>query len=327
MRLIDLAASYGGKLIPLVLPTDVANSRVLLNPSITAFHNDQYLVSIRATNFILKPELSKHLRVHKQELVTGKDDYFTSESLALVIDSSFNHLQSSKIEVSQINPQWIFQGLEDVRLISWGGEIYASGTRRDFKRDGEGRIEISRLVFDDLEGCWKESAKSIPKLRGQRFSYLEKNWAPVAGKPFTFVRWSWPTEVVVVNDWQSGESEIIHKQSSSDLASLELRGGSQLIPWEGGYISFAHQSNVISSYLGVSRVEYSHRVLLWNREIELIKVSSIPFSIMGGEVEFVSGATRHKDGILLSFGFQDSCAFLLELSKKAIEELIEYSKS
>lgn len=323
MRLLDLATKHRGRLLPLIPPGEIVDSQVLLNPSIASLSDGRFFATIRMTNFILSPEFSKERRNHKQELLQEQDVVFRSESIGILLDSNLNEVVSSKIELSQTKPQWHFQGLEDLRVVVWNGIIHLSGTRRDFQSDGRGRIEIVKVSFDEEKRIWKEISKSIPETSHDLFSYVEKNWAPVPDKPLTFVRWSYPTKIIQVKNWDSGESSQFERNTSKSNCPLDLRGGSQLVRWEGGYISFVHQSFGSKSYLGAQEYEYKHRIIFWNDDLEIQHVSSQPFDVMGGQVEFISGVSRFKDGLLVAFGFQDSCAFLLELPKRAVRELLE----
>ena len=66
---------------------------------------------------------------------------------------------------------WDFIGLEDARVVRWGGNLYITGVRRDTKINGEGRMELSEI--DSLE-----SANEISRVRieppNNPDSYCEK---------------------------------------------------------------------------------------------------------------------------------------------------------
>jgi len=47
-----------------------------------------------------------------------------------------------------------------------------------------------------------------------------------------------------------------------------------------------------------------------------------PFSFLDARVEFCVGAAKHKDNLLLSFGFQDNAAFVLQVPQAVVEDLI-----
>jgi hypothetical protein len=54
----------------------------------------------------------------------------------------------------------------------------------------------------------------------------------------------------------------------------------------------------------------------------LIGLSSEPFTFLDARVEFVAGAAKYGDDLLISFGFQDNAAFILRTPKRVVEDLI-----
>ena len=326
MQLASLAAKHGGRLLPLMSNPHLTHGRALLNPCVTKFKSNRYFVTIRLTNFILPPEINAANRSHRQVLIDNKGASFKSEAIGVLIDEDLRVVNESKIDFAESDPQWIYHGIEDLRLATWNDKVYASGTRRDFQSDGRGRIEIVELEPNEDYSKWRETDKTIPKLDDQQFSYVEKNWAPVQDQPFSFIRWNLPTQIIELRDWQSGQSNLRSEESTSFEFQPELRGGTQLVRWGNQYLSFVHQSFGQKSYLGATAITYRHRLVSWNSQLKIQNVSRQAFGVMSGQVEFLSGATPFKDGLLLSFGFQDACAYLLELPRAAVEELIEWSE-
>ena len=50
--------------------------------------------------------------------------------------------------------------------------------------------------------------------------------------------------------------------------------------------------------------------------------SSKDFSLMNGHTEFACGMCHYNDKILITFGFQDNAAYILEVNPKSIEDLL-----
>lgn len=325
MQLVTLAAKHGGKLFPLPASNSLTRGRALLNPSITQLSNKQFLIFARLTNFMLPVEFSAATRAHKQMLIDENRTHFQSEAIALILNDRLEIVAESKVEFSPTESKWIYQGLEDLRITTWNNRFYASGTRRDYQSDGRGRIEILEFENDSRNSTWKEVSKSIPIASSLENSFLEKNWVPVSDKPFTYVRWTIPTEVLKLKDWDSGQSEIDTHSKNIYQYVPELRGGTELVRWGDGYLSFVHQSVPQQSYLGCVSLTYQHRLVVWSEDLKIQQVSDKPFGVMFGKVEFLSGLATYNGGLLLTFGYQDSCACLLELPKSAVDELIQES--
>jgi predicted GH43/DUF377 family glycosyl hydrolase len=46
------------------------------------------------------------------------------------------------------------------------------------------------------------------------------------------------------------------------------------------------------------------------------------FSFMNADIEFCCGAAFFQDDLLLSFGYQDNCAFILKMPKTVLTEYL-----
>lgn len=100
-----------------------------------------------------------------------------------------------------------------------------------------------------------------------------------------------------------------------------MRGGSQVISWKDYYIAITHEVDLFKSEVGRKDAIYRHRIILWDKEWNLIKWSD-DFSIMGGHVEFCVGLALKDNEFLMTFGFQDNAAYLLKFPESVIEEFL-----
>jgi predicted GH43/DUF377 family glycosyl hydrolase len=211
----------------------------------------------------------------------------------------------------ETKPQWHFSGLEDARFVKWDNRYFLIGCRRDTEETGIGRIE-----FSELDSTMR---KEIARYRIQPpidpNSYCEKNWMPILDKPFHFVKWTNPTEVVKVN-LEEGTSQRVSISSPIELP-LDLKGGTHVLSWENGYIALVHESD---SNDGL-RLTYRHRFVIWNDKFEIQKVSN-PFTLMNGVVEFACGMCEFEGDFLITFGYYDNASFLCRISKNSINKLI-----
>jgi hypothetical protein len=227
----------------------------------------------------------------------------------------YNKIDTSKFDT--YDPMWDFVGLEDARIFRWDNKLYISGVRRDTTTNGQGRMELSEIVVDE------DSVKEISRFRipppQNPDSYCEKNWMPILDLPYHYVKWSNPTEVVKVNE----EDQSCTTTQLTEFTPLprDLRGGSQVVSWRGNYLAITHEVDLFNSEVGRKDAIYRHRLVLWDKDWNLIKYSD-DFSIMSGHVEFCIGLAQYNGEFLATFGFQDNAAYLLRIPEIVIEEFL-----
>ena len=327
MNLVQQAVQQGGKLSPLIIPAEVTGGTGLLNPSVfidddgdilcilrhinyTLYHseNDQRFPSIWGPLSYLHPEEDQHLRT---------TNYFCR------LDENFNIINYCKIEMLNLHePIWEFVGAEDQRLVKWNGKYYGTGVRRDTTPHGEGRMELSELEIDKEAWTAKEVSRiRIPAPIDQR-AYCEKNWMPILDKPYHYVKWSAPTEIVKTYPYRPEKCEQVAVVEGI-TPPVDLRGGSQLIKWGEMYIALTHEVVLSKNYMGQKDGVYRHRLCVWNKAFRLIGISPTEWSFLDAKIEFVCGAAVYKEDLLLSFGYQDNAAFLLQVPKQLVDSMIE----
>lgn len=228
----------------------------------------------------------------------------------------YNKIDTSKLDV---NPIWSFIGLEDARIVYWDNKYYAVGVRRDTTTNGQGRMEFSELEINE------NSVKEISRTRievDNKESYCEKNWMPIKSKPFHFVKWSNPTEIVKVDLENKIANQIYIGKDTINLP-LDLRGGSQLIDWyDNTYLAIVHECKFISkNFNGYKDADYFHRFIIWNSDWS-IKYISESFNFMTAKVEFCTGLEEIDNDIIISFGFQDNACYAIKLTKNNLNEII-----
>lgn len=142
---------------------------------------------------------------------------------------------------------------------------------------------------------------------------------PVIDKPFHFVKWCNPTEVVKV-DPEAKTSETVYLDGGFSVPR-DLRGGSQVIPYGDYYLTCTHEVDLFKSEVGRKDGIYRHRFIVWDKQWNSIKASK-DFSFLSGHVEFCVGMTEYGNDILMTFGFQDNAAYIIRSPKKIVEEII-----
>jgi predicted GH43/DUF377 family glycosyl hydrolase len=218
--------------------------------------------------------------------------------------SSYYLVDTTKLDVP---PIWEFVGLEDARLVRWDDKLYMCGVRRDTKTNGEGRMEMAEIVINI------PNVDEITRYRIEppKPSYCEKNWMPIIDMPYHFVKWTNPVEVVKVNI-ETLTSETVFLGENIIENTADMRGSSQVISYEDGYMCLVHCVDLFKNKLKQKDAKYTHRFVIWNKDWSVRYISN-DFSFMDGEIEFCCGMTIFNDNLLISFGFQDNAAFILRI--------------
>lgn len=311
--LSQISIDSGGDLVPLML--DTPNSS--FNPTIL-FHKNQLYAIVRSCQYTLL-HAEKQRFPHKfgplVYLNPENDVSLTTKNYLLHLNDDLSISRCVSIDTSahDSKPRWTFVGLEDARLVSWGDKLYACGVRRDTKSNGEGRMELSEIDVN--------SGREISRVRmpapSPNTSYCEKNWMPVLDKPYTFVKWNNPVEVVAFDGKQTSTVKLDKQMRFSH----DLRGGSQVVPFEDGYLCIVHETHLFRSETNAKNGRYLHRFVKYDKELNIVSYSDA-FSILGADIEFAAGLVCIGDNILISFGFQDNAAYILSTPSSAIKSLL-----
>lgn len=310
--MIMLCSLEDVRVSPLVIPPSPGPS--LSNPSIFMSPSGRALVNIRNLNYVLY-----HSETGRFEHAWGPLNYLHGENdmtlttnnfiCELTPDLSVMWHARVETELMDADPLWNFIGLEDARVVEWDGKTYLSGVRRDTTTNGQGRMELSEIVIKKSR-VFEKSRVRVPAPHPDN-SYCEKNWMPVLDRPFHWVKWTNPTELVEFNPL-SGHTETRHISTWRDLGAGDLRGGSQVVPFGDKYLALVHETFLFNSEAGRKNATYRHRFVLWDRNFDIVEVSDL-FSFMGGQIEFCCGMARSGSNILVTFGFQDNAAFVLSM--------------
>lgn len=311
-----------GKIFPLIIPSSFTGGTGLMNPSILNYKN-KIIVNLRHVNYTFyhsEAKLFQHQYGPLTYVHPENDMHLRTNNYYCELNDEFKITRFKKIDTNLFDnyePLWDFVGLEDARLVCWNDKLYATGVRRDTTTSGQGRMELSEIqITDDEVEEISRVRISPPKFPD---SYCEKNWMPFLDKPYHYVKWSNPTEVVKV-DAISGFSETVF-DGNYIPAPTDFRGGSQISSFKDGYIAIIHEVDLFNSEVGRKDAVYRHRFLFWDKNFQLIKYSE-PFSIMGGHVEFATGMILHDNDFLITFGFQDNAAFLLKIKSEIVIKIL-----
>lgn len=205
-------------------------------------------------------------------------------------------------------------GLEDCRLRTLPGGLGVSATVRNVSPfDGRCRIATAALDLDEPR------FRDLRVLSGLNVQTHEKNWMPFMGPRGGWLYAAWASGHVVTVDpdpdlpggWQ------IAQRAPSPTIAKEFRGGSQLIPFAGGWLGLVHEV----AFVGNQRV-YEHRFVFFDDALRLAKASPWFAFREPRAIEFAAGLARLGDRLVASFGVRDAEAWLVEIPAAALEPLL-----
>lgn len=310
-----------GTVKPLIIDSSLTNGTGLFNPSIF-IDEDKIYVNVRHCQYTLY-----HSELNDYEHPWGPLLYFNPENDVTLTttnyfgelngDLSFKYYHKVDTSLLDIQPVWEFVGLEDCRIVKWNDKLYLSGVRRDTKTNGEGRMELSEIEVSE-NGVKEVSRFRIPA-PGPDTSYCEKNWMPILDMPYHYLKWCNPVEIVRADPEQKAcYTTFLGNQIFFDW---DQRGGGQVIPFEDGYLTIIHETNLQWSEAGRKDGTYRHRFIHWNKNWEPMGRSE-KFSFLGAKIEFACGLSKKNDNIYITFGFQDNAAYILKTDVKTVKDFI-----
>lgn len=317
-NLVKYIINNGGTIKPLIIPSELTGGTGLMNPSIYN-DNGKLLCVLRHVNYTMyhsEHNLFNHQFGVLVYLHPENDLHLRTVNYLLNINDDLNITNYHKIDMSKFNtyePMWDFVGLEDARIFRWDDKLYISGVRRDTTTNGEGRMELSEII----------DAKEISRLRistpNNTPSYCEKNWMPIIDKPYHYIKWTNPVEVVKVNI-ETGESTQVYTHDYIPIGG-DFRGSSQVIKYGQNYLCIIHEVDLFKTVDRLKDGIYKHRFVMFDDEFNIIKYSDT-FDFMNGNIEFCCGMCEYNSDIIVSFGFQDNCAFIIKFNKELIDSIL-----
>lgn len=204
-------------------------------------------------------------------------------------------------------------GLEDCRLRHTKTGIGVSATVRNASPfDGRCRIAIADV---DLATA---TVSNLSVIASEVTKEHEKNWMPIVGRQEWLYACSSGGRVVTVevDDQVPGAFRMLGR-SPAPAISTEFRGGSQLVPFAGGYLCVVHEV----ALLGDVRA-YEHRFVWFDAALRLERISR-PFAFRETKaIEFAAGLAIVGDEAVVSFGVRDAEAWIVSVPCGAVNDIL-----
>lgn len=331
MNLVQQSVQQGGKLKPLIIPAEATGGTGLMNPSPFLDDDGELLLILRQINYTLyhseNDQRFPSVWGPLSYLHPEKDQRLVTQNFLCRLDNEYNITDYTLIDTTtlDVTPIWTFVGMEDARLVKWKGKYYGTGVRRDTTTNGVGRMELQELEIDKEAFTAKEVSRVRIEAPIDKESYCEKNWMPILDKPFHYIKWTSPTELVEAKPTTKKSKQIAVVEGIK--APADQRGGSQVLQWGEYYIAITHEVALYKNYLKQKDGQYRHRLCVWDKDFKLIGLSPESWSFLDGKIEFVCGAAIVNDNLVIGFGFQDNAAFILEVPNDLVNNMVEEALS
>lgn len=271
----------------------------LFNPTLLK-HNDRLLGLVRSSNYKMRgmtyiiPPADKSM-IRTASILVEYDNDLRVVSAVPLADPQYERTN------------FLVDGLEDCRLYSRGDQICVSATVRNVAPH-DGMCRIGTAVIDPATHVMRD-IEVLPLPAEQH----EKNWMPIIGQ----VSWLYScgaagkTELVLQknNRWQ------IISLGPAPKLTKSFRGGSQLVPFLGGYLAAIHEVVLPDKNKRV----YEHRLVWFDDQCRPKKATQPFFLRKKREIEFVAGLAVLADRVVMSFGVNDCEAWLAAVDSKSIE--------
>lgn len=279
----------------------------LFNPALT-YVNSDLVALVRSSNYRI---VDGRYQIPPEDGSTIRTD-----QILVKFDSDLRPVSSRVVTVPDYpHTDYPVVGLEDCRLRLTATGLGVSATVRNAAPWTDGRC---RMATADLDLKTAEMSNLLV-LDGLAAQQHEKNWMPIMapGRGWLYCCW-WQGYTATVDPDPAipGGWQLARRHESPRIAK-EFRGGSQLIPWRGGWLCLVHEV----AHCGGHR-SYEHR-FVWFDDLRLTKVSPSFAFLEPRSIEFAAGLAAVDGRLVASFGLRDAEAWLVDLPGDQVWQLLE----
>lgn len=283
------------------------------NPSIRVKPDRSgYLVNLRCSNYYTAEARHYLYRAFEGQVLT--------RNCLMDVPKEAGWNNPASLEEIRINPSiqqrdHYIRGVEDCRLIQNSDAMEFLGTSQSYSDDG--RNKIFHVWRGAEETTW--SLKQMPLPAGVSSEETQKNWLGFMHQGALHYIYNFaPFKVCDA----SGKVKV-QVNWDGPLTLKEYRGSAGPVAWSGpneAYLCVMHKV-----YIGDEGRRYYHRFMTLDSELRPSRVSC--FVRMTRErVEYWSGMcpSIEGDSYWITYGTRDSEAYIAEMTKSAIENLLMY---
>lgn len=312
-NLLKYALENGGKNYVIEIPRSLRRNYIPANPSCTVY-NGKIVVNTRMLAYVKCILVQDYLTAWpniNQGYFYHPNGYNSRNIIGVLGEDGLTETRMLGERHSVFNSY--FSGLEDVRLVVWNGKLYAYGTRLDVAK---GRVTICLHELDENYQVVNEVILDSPTN-----SPMEKNWAAVEDRPFTFVYFTNPQTVVEVNP-DDGSARILSENKEFETAPRNLRGNTNVVRIDNEhYIEMVHETKVADAVDGVQDISYNIAFVVYDNDLNI--THSTKFINFGQTLcQFGCGLCIVNDNVYIAYSELDAQASILMIPKDKLLEFI-----
>jgi len=249
----------------------------------------RYVMNIRMINYDVTPTGAYIMRCPQNKVKTRNARLFLNASYQpteerLVLKEEYERHESN------------IEGLEDVRLFRYQGQLRFTASCKNASADG--RIRMTLGTYHAEQGILQD----VQLIEGPNRSECEKNWSFVEdtylekgkGKMNFIHGWN-PFEIGAVE----GDQLAIHTRYDTPSFFSRCRGSSPIVEYEGKLYCVTHIVRYSSPRV------YSHMVLQFNKQMRLERYT-IPFCFRNNKIEYCLGFHIKNETCFFVFSENDS---------------------
>ena len=298
---------YGGETWRIMRFADDLDYRwSAFNPSISYSPEQGYKVLFRSSNYFLDPATTD------AKMTIGST--VKSNMWLGSLDDQWQITNIEKIDFSEAGIRFT-RGAEDGRLywVDGAWEITAG-----LKEPSVPLPRIARFRLDGLK------ARLIKIYEDGPLYDVEKNWMAPTIKTEKFDYIYNPISI-----YKEGSGAIKVRDASEDIR--HVRGGSQLVPFEDGYLAIIHEAIVKLVYMYIPRYfsyknirvrTYVHRFAKYDLNGKLSALSDT-FKLSDARIEFAAGLVLSGDDVIVSYGYKDISSYLGKIKLNTVASMLK----
>lgn len=281
----------------------------LSNPSVARWDNQivvlQGAITLAAAEENLRARAPDRAAVHTRNFL-------------LRIDSEFGIASADEISQPTDLPRPAYGcGLEAMRPFAWEGQLWSSAYMRASAAEGE--PVIARI---DHGGPAPYRMTDWRVLRPIGAKVNGNNWLPLV-KPAGIGTDRERLQFLSVGDSIRivGDQGQTISEKPSSVAADELKGGTQAIAFEGGWLTLAHETRARPD----GAQPYCQHRFVWLDETGCLAKISRPFFFNEKGGEFAAGLAWHPkdERLLISYGVAESEAWIAAVDASEVSSLLE----
>jgi len=297
----------GAEIFPICLDRkDHHGITIEFNPGI-AIVDDSILVSLRSSDYMLWQSYNHDITLGDKFFGYFCDDIIHSWLYMYKLNENDAHDNEFQlVDIDDSRNFTIFRGIEDCRLVVWDNKTYACGTSREGNDGWEARIHMIELDTSDSNKIVEANHYVIP-VKDEKS--CEKNWMPINDKPFTWIRWTNPMEIIEY-DIKTGKSSTTRKDVDTRYRT-DLKGSSNLIKVDGYYYAFVHSTDLFE-FFGSWHRKYLSCLVKFDNDLNIVAQSKPLEFDQNFLIHFVCGMAYDGKNAYISYSIDDSIPYIVK---------------